>query len=458
MSLKPYLDTSTARLELLEELLYLWEPLYPSLADFLQALSGKGEGDFLEIGPFSGGVAKEMAKRGFKVAVLAQEEVLGVLKSYLAKGGRQTLFYQWQGGDLPLLDGCFDLVFCRGAFFFINEAFLREVERILSPGGMALIGGGYGPFAPEEVLKAIAWRSKELNLALGKRYLSPGELRAMLERAGLSKFKLIEEGGLWVLLQKEGKGESLGIKEALGLGPKEVISLVGGGGKTTLMFTLAKELAREGKKVLATTTTKIYEPSKEEVPGVLLGEDPQGLIEEVQKGLEERPWVVVAKKRTEEGKLLGIEPGLVERLFKLVDYVIVEADGSKGRPIKVHGESEPVVPECTTLFVVLVGADGISKPLSPDWIFRYEKAKEILAIGEGDRLTVENLLALFSSQRGLLKGKPPQARVVVFINKVDGPSELGLARELSQLLEKRGYRVVLGRAFFNKSVVELWGT
>lgn len=456
--MRPSSGILTARLDLLEELLHLWEPIYPGLADFLQVLSGKSEGDLLEIGPFSGGLAKEMAKRGFRTAVLAQEEVLGVLKPYLEEVQRHVLLYRWQGGGLPFFDGCFDLIFCRGVFFFLNESFLKEVQRVLSPGGMALMGGGYGPFAPGEALKSIALRSKELNAALGKKPVSADEVRDLLDKAGVSTFRVIEEGGLWVLIEKKGgveKGTS--IKEALGLGPKEVISLVGGGGKTTLMFALAKELAREGKRVLATTTTKISEPSGDEVPMVLLCEDPERLLLKAEEELKEHPWLVLAKNRTQEGKLLGIEPDLIRRLSAKADYVIVEADGSKGRPIKVHGDAEPVVPDCTTLFIVLIGADGISKPLSPDWVFRYEKAREVLKIGEGEEMTPEVLIDLFSHKGGLLKGKPPQARTAVFINKAEGPLELGLARGLSQLLEKEGYRVILGRAFFNKAIVEVWG-
>ena len=41
-----------------------------------------------------------------------------------------------------------------------------------------------------------------------------------------------------------------------------VVSLVGSGGKTTLMFHLAREFASAGDSVLTTTTTKIYQPSQ----------------------------------------------------------------------------------------------------------------------------------------------------------------------------------------------------
>ncbi|MCJ7654933.1 MAG: putative selenium-dependent hydroxylase accessory protein YqeC, partial [Dehalococcoidia bacterium] len=58
-------------------------------------------------------------------------------------------------------------------------------------------------------------------------------------------------------------------KEALDIRPGEVISLVGGGGKTTLMFALARELALGSGCVITTTTTKILEPSPSETPLLL---------------------------------------------------------------------------------------------------------------------------------------------------------------------------------------------
>jgi hypothetical protein len=51
------------------------------------------------------------------------------------------------------------------------------------------------------------------------------------------------------------------LTEALGIEAREMISLVGAGGKTTLMFRLAKELSLSGKRLVTTTTTKILEPA-----------------------------------------------------------------------------------------------------------------------------------------------------------------------------------------------------
>ena len=63
------------------------------------------------------------------------------------------------------------------------------------------------------------------------------------------------------------------LAEALGLGNREHIALVGAGGKTTLMFTLAKELVRKGNTVLTGTTTKVWQEQAENSAQVIITEN-----------------------------------------------------------------------------------------------------------------------------------------------------------------------------------------
>lgn len=453
--MRPSSLASTDELKAVGELLELWGPVYPYLARFLLDLWGGVRGDFLEIGPFSGGVARELAQgEGMRGAVLAPPQLVPILEPYLEGVRDSCLLLPWEGEGLPFLDGAFDLVFCRGAFFFLGEDLLREVWRVLAPGGMALLGGGYGPLTPEGIIRRIGERSRELNRALGKRTMGVGELREVLARAGVPRFEVLEEGGLWVLISKGGEEKGVPLEDALGLGEREVVTLVGGGGKTTLMFRLASELARKGKRVITTTTTKIYPPTPRQSPKVILEEDPEELLREVEVALEASSPVTVAKGIS-GGKLVGVDPETVDALSSAADYVICEGDGSKGRPIKVHGEREPVVPPSTTLFCPVLGADGLGKPLDPQWVFRMEGARDALGAEVGHPIGPREILRLFDSPKGLLKGRPEGARVVVFVNKVEGPRELGLGREVLGLLRERGIRVVLGRAFYNRSVVEV---
>jgi hypothetical protein len=105
--------------------------------------------------------------------------------------------------ERPPLMACFDLVIYRGAFFFLTTQTIKETFRILKPGGKALLGGGYGPRTPPEEIGKIADESRRLNYRLGKKWISRGELEEMVREAGMETCsKILEEGGLWLLLKK----------------------------------------------------------------------------------------------------------------------------------------------------------------------------------------------------------------------------------------------------------------
>lgn len=140
-----------------------------------------------------------------------------------------------------------------------------------------------------------------------------------------------------------------------------VTSVIGSGGKTTLLRIIADELHQAEPKsriILATTThfmpftgIELYE-----------GED-EGKLSEL---LAEHKIVCVgapAEPMNPIGKL-GPSPILMERLAKLADYVLVEADGSKRFPLKAHAEHEPVVPECSNQTIFVLGASGFWRPIS----------------------------------------------------------------------------------------------
>ena len=133
-----------------------------------------------------------------------------------------------------------------------------------------------------------------------------------------------------------------------------VTALIGGGGKTTLLYTLAEELRRCGT-VIVTTSTHIQRP--EQYPVLLEGDE-----KDVAAALSENGVVCVAG-RSPEGKLSA--PALsFGALSALADFVLVEADGSKRLPLKAHAPHEPVIPACAAQTVYVVGADGFGRPIA----------------------------------------------------------------------------------------------
>lgn len=248
---------------------------------------------------------------------------------------------------------------------------------------------------------------------------------------------------------------------ALGLGEKEMISLVGAGGKTTLMFRLARELALGGSRVLTTTTTKIMEPSSEETPFLFIHPEETKIIESVHQLMSQYNLMTIASERIGQGKLKGISLNCVKELWGLkeIDYLIIEADGAAGRPIKAPREIEPVIPSDTTMVVALLGVDGLGVELSEENVFQPERVSRLTGLVMGDRLTEDALAILTTHPEGLFKGAPQSSRWIVFLNKVDISDGLKKAQKISEkIIERRNLqieRIVLGQVKKEPPVVEI---
>jgi probable selenium-dependent hydroxylase accessory protein YqeC len=245
------------------------------------------------------------------------------------------------------------------------------------------------------------------------------------------------------------------LTEALGIKAREVISLVGAGGKTTLMFGLAQELFLSGKKVVTTTTTKILTPTPGKTSSLFIDPDEEKIKDFVRRQLDQHRHITVGMGRLESGKLKGISPNLVNGLWSLrgIDTIIIEADGAAGRPVKAPRENEPVIPASTTLVVAMLGVDGMEMELSEENVFQPERISHITGIPIGERLTDEAMALLMTHPEGLFKGIPSSSRVVAFLNKVDIPNGIARAKSIAQkILDKKLGSIIFKR----KEMTELW--
>jgi probable selenium-dependent hydroxylase accessory protein YqeC len=454
---------------LIEKINRLWEPIYPPLSRFVLDLFGSKEGDVLELGPFSGGIAREILSFSSEFRVVVADTSSGIFDELQAEISETPLAQRMMIASTPLaplvfLDTSFDLVVCRGAFFFLTSGILQEIYRVLRPGGCAIVGGGYGPVTPQAVIEEIAEESKQLNLLLGKQWMGQEDLSQMIQEASLQEdAEISTEGGLWVMLRRGGdseKTQQLADALTLSLESHEIIALTGGGGKTALLFALAKELQQRGSKVITTTTTKIFEPDHEQAPSLVIEADQEKAMASVKEELLRNGHVTFAAHRFPEGKIGGVAPQLIGRMAQelSVDYIIVEADGALRLPLKAPGDQEPVIPSATTLLIPIVGIDAVGKPLNEEIAFRPERIAELTGTKLGDPITPHLIASLIVHPQGLCKGVPPEARIIPFINKVETTEGLHGAREVAQEVLEEGHeieRVVLGRLFFHYPIVEI---
>jgi probable selenium-dependent hydroxylase accessory protein YqeC len=397
------------------------------------AAYGRASGRVLELGPFSGGISYDLAARnaGMEFALGDDDkEYMAHLKKEIQCRplSNRVEIVDASLDNLPFGDAAFDLVILRGAFFFIMDRprILSEIYRVLAPGGLAFLGGGYGAGIPQGVIDGIAWESRILNDRLGRRRVTLDELKRLITSQGLdNSIRIIEDGGVWLLVRKSrclsaGKKTSL-LAEAFDLGNSEVISIVGGGGKTSLMYKLAHELLVQGKKVISTTTTHIMKPSDEESPCVLLEEDEERLIFCLEEELSSHKHVTTACPGSEKGKLKGLLPETLDKIaaMKLVDYIINEADGAARKPIKAPNATEPVIPSSTTVVIAVVGMDALGSSLSNEIAFRPEIITHLTGLPEGGIITHEVIATLLTDRQGIAQYTPADARIVPFVNKTE---------------------------------------
>lgn len=126
---------------------------------------------------------------------------------------------------------------------------------------------------------------------------------------------------------------------------KGVTAIIGSGGKTSLMLHLCRELPGT---VIVCTSTHILPP--ENLP------------------LETEPLTTMPHEKlcagtwTDQGKLTS-PVNSFEALASLADYVLVEADGSRGLPLKAHLPHEPVIPACANQVIQVLGLSGIGRSI-----------------------------------------------------------------------------------------------
>jgi len=222
-----------------------------------------------------------------------------------------------------------------------------------------------------------------------------------------------------------------------------VVGLVGAGGKTTLMFRLARELAEAGEKVLTTTTTKILSPTEEKSANIVVSADIGDVVKKAGKCSAEYPHVTAARGNlAPEGKLTGFEPSEIEQVREagLFRWILVEADGAAGRPLKAPADYEPVVAACCSLVVGVVGLDGMGRPLDERYVFRPEIFSRISGLPLGSPVTEESIARVIEHPEGLFKGCPAGARRVLLLNKAEGAGTRRAGQKIASILLESGRR------------------
>jgi probable selenium-dependent hydroxylase accessory protein YqeC len=253
------------------------------------------------------------------------------------------------------------------------------------------------------------------------------------------------------------------LRDALLLEGGGVVCLVGAGGKTSLMFRLAKELSEAGERVLTTTTTRIFAPTPEQSPACILSARADDVLQQTTPLLKKhRHCTAAADLNPETGKLTGFAPEVIDRLqaARVFDWILVEADGAAGRPLKAPAVHEPVIPADTGWLVGLVGLSAVGRPLADPWVFRRDIFSALTGLPPGAAVTAEAVAVVLSHEQGILKSAPDNCRCIAFLNQADTDGRTAAARQIVRSIQRssveRIERLVIGQVQGDPPVVEVY--
>lgn len=212
---------------------------------------------------------------------------------------------------------------------------------------------------------------------------------------------------------------------------KSILSVTGAGGKTSLMYTLAESLSERGE-VLITTTTKI----SADIPKNILN------------NANIRVFAVLDMK---ENKYKNPGYDKIEALVENYDYTIIEADGSKGLPLKGYYENEPCVVSFATTNIAVVSIRDMG--LHPENIEILRKSEFInMSKAAVDRpITDTEMARWIEHPKGMFKDSKGER--ILFFNQIESEDDEEKVRKVISSLSgsfKAGLSRIIAGSIFEK--------
>jgi molybdenum cofactor cytidylyltransferase len=175
----------------------------------------------------------------------------------------------------------------------------------------------------------------------------------------------------------------------------------------------------------------------------LLGEaDLNGLPDDLPAGV-----LLFTGPAGDDGRTAGLAEPVMEHLRLLADRhnlpLLVEADGSRRRPLKAPAAHEPAIPGWVRTVVVVAGLSALDQPLNAEWIHRPELFAPLAGLALDSPVTPDGLVRVLVHPQGGLKGIPPPARRVALLNQANTPELQAVAHRFAPLLLKDYAAVVV---------------
>jgi molybdenum cofactor cytidylyltransferase len=224
---------------------------------------------------------------------------------------------------------------------------------------------------------------------------------------------------------------NLSLARALRVPSAAKVAFVGAGGKTTAMFQLARQLP---SPVVLTATTHLGAWQTELADRHVIAASPE-LMENLG---EEWSGVLLVTGGIESQRTKPISATMLNWLQEFCSHrsipLLIEADGSREKPLKAWAEHEPPIPDSVDLVVQVIGLTGLGKPLSDEHVHRAGLFSQLSGLAFGEITTAESLISVLTHPEGGRKNIPAHARTAVLLNQADTPELQSAAKGMAQAL------------------------
>ncbi len=242
---------------------------------------------------------------------------------------------------------------------------------------------------------------------------------------------------------------------ALSISSGDMAAFVGAGGKSSAILMIAEELMEAGKTVLAVPTTKMFMNEAEKIGPLVTSEEAGELRANAEEAFSAgASGIVVGSGPLSKNRLGGVDPAVVSSLTSLADVVLVEADGSRRRPIKGTAGYEPPLPDAATLVVAVGNIGAFGMPVAEEHVHRPEVFSDLTGIGSGQSITARAFALALA--KGSLASLPDGARNAALITGVHPGRSMADASVVTRELWRLGIKKVVLSSLPEESPGRVW--
>lgn len=239
------------------------------------------------------------------------------------------------------------------------------------------------------------------------------------------------------------------LANALRLNSDALLALVGASGKTSVLARTGWEIAAQkstaGGRVWMSVTTHLGQDQLSLFPQHVQINDRRDLLNFFEHDLPGA--VLLSGPAAENEKVSGLAMPLMDELKEKAGSLhiplVIEADGSKKRPLKAPAEHEPLIPPWANQVVVVAGLSALGKPNSEDWVHRPERFTALCGLAPGALISKEALLQVLCHPLGGLKNIPSYARRVLLLNQAGTAERQAAGKWLADRLCGHYHAVVI---------------